>query len=336
MLFRSPHRQNRKNTGGFSGGARRNQRALTWQTPQQQSVADVSREFNPTGRVLEVPKSPAPAWLEQTSQGYKPTLTEALGAIPFSSSLATLKPHDYGVIKFCGIPYSVTKNEILVAMGRQAQVVQMPAGTKFFAVHIIMDRNTGKTMDAFVEVSKPQEAALVADSFTRRLMSGRPLKIGDRAVDVELSSQEELMGNLFPRTKFTTWKGSVPKVNDAGDMYFPGQPARGFDGFVGSEEMVMLIKFANQPSRVSCPPFGTSHRCTDKNSLVSLRFSFAEPHLRVHHLNACEVPVVGSLRMHPFRPQEALQRYRELRAVSCLHSACRRCSSLRADAKPAQ
>ena len=129
----------------------------------------------------------------------------------------------------------------------------MPVGTPYFAVHIIMDRNSGKTMDAFVEVSSTREALNIAGQVARRASAGRTIKLGDRQVDVEISSQEELMKELFPRTKNVEWVGNTPRVIDEDTEYFSNVQALGFDGFVGSEEMVMLVKFAENPSRVSRP-----------------------------------------------------------------------------------
>lgn len=304
--FETPRRRNRNNTSDYTGRRHNNSIAGINQSPHGQRALEGPREYTEFGRVLAPITSPPPSWLARTSQGYKPDLSEALGAIPFASPLARLKPQTYGVIKFLNIPYNTTKNELLACLGRNAQVVPMAAGTPYFAVHIIMDRNTGKTNDAFIEVTRQQEAVTIVNSFTRRLMAGRQLRIGERLVDVELSSQEELMHHLFPRAKFVTWNGSVPTINFDGDTYFVGQPAIGFDGFVGSEEMVMLVKFADMPSRVSLSPSYVSLVCVTDLSTVSFRFAFTQPHLRVRHLYYPQVPLVGSGVLRPLRPQEGV------------------------------
>lgn len=249
--YETPRRRNRTNTSGYAGRHHNSTLTGMHESPYHQRAIEGPREYTEFGRVLPPITSPPPGWLAQTMQGYKPSLKEALGALPFASPLALLKPQTYGVIKFLNIPYNTTKNELLACLGRNAQVAPMATGTPYFAVHIIMDRNTGKTMDAFIEVKGSQEAVTIVNSFTRRMAQGRQLRIGERLVDVELSSQEALMDSLFPRAKFVTWAGSVPTVNTDGDTYFIGQPAIGFDGFVGSEEMVMLVKYADMPSRVS-------------------------------------------------------------------------------------
>jgi hypothetical protein len=127
----------------------------------------------------------------------------------------------------------------------------MPGGSPYFAVHIIMDRNSGKTMDAYLEVATPREALSIVTQVQRRTQNGRTLKIGDRHVDIEVSSQEDLMKELFPCAKNVEWVNNTPRVIDEDTEYYADVKALGFDGFVGSEEMVMLVKFADNPGRVS-------------------------------------------------------------------------------------
>ena len=63
-----------------------------------------------------------------------------------------------------------------------------------------MDRATGKTMDCYVEFFSVAGALATLEKINSRR---RPLKLGcspvDRVVDVELSSQEALMKDMFPR-----------------------------------------------------------------------------------------------------------------------------------------
>lgn len=75
---------------------------------------------------------------------------------------------------------------------------------------------------------------------------GHQLRLGDRAVDVELSSQDELLKQLFPRAKNVVWEGGVPII-EASDEPFN----TGFKSFVTGEEMVMVVRHAEQPHRVS-------------------------------------------------------------------------------------
>ena len=114
-----------------------------------------------------------------------------------------------------------------------------------------MERGSGKTMDAFIEVSAPYEAKRVVEQFTRRAMSGRPARIGDRVVEVEMSSQEDFMSEMFPRAKNVVWDGATPKILVNTEEFYPGQLSAGFTGFLTPEELVMVVKHAEAPHRVS-------------------------------------------------------------------------------------
>ena len=144
------------------------------------------------------------------------------------------------------IPYTVTKNEIIAAVGRTARLVSQPPGSPFYAIHIIMERSSGKTNDCFVEVESPDEVRLVISNFERRCMSNRAPRIGDRPVYVEKSSHEELMRELFLRARCVHWEGQIPHVYETEEMYNSG-----FNGFVTEEEMFCTRRHAKAPNRVS-------------------------------------------------------------------------------------
>ncbi|KAG0264002.1 hypothetical protein BG011_007562 [Mortierella polycephala] len=76
-------------------------------------------------------------------------------------------------------------------------------------VHILMERGTGKTINsAFVELAlTPHQAGMVAEARNLKVLKGR-------VVTVELSSQDELMRNVFPK-----WVGQF--VN--GEPVVPGE-----------------------------------------------------------------------------------------------------------------
>jgi hypothetical protein len=62
-----------------------------------------------------------------------------------------------------------------------------------------------------------------------------------------MSGQDALMKELFPRAKNVVWHGGGnPIIVDTNEPYNSG-----FKNFVTSEEMVMLVKHAEQPHRVS-------------------------------------------------------------------------------------
>lgn len=120
-------------------------------------------------------------------------------------------------------------------------MVSMPRGTGSYAIHIIMERATAKSNDCFVEFETFDAAAAEAD----RLQSGRRL-VGHRRARIELSCQEALMDELFPRAKCVTWIGCEPDVRENKDEYLSG-----FQGFVTGEEMHATARIAQNPQRVS-------------------------------------------------------------------------------------
>ena len=101
------------------------------------------------------------------------------------------------------------------------------------------------------EILAAAEATYVVNQIQKRIMQGRPPKVGDRQVEVLFSSQEELMGELFPRAKNVRWEGSAPVVLDNPQMFYPGVEAADFTGFLQGEEVVMVVKHAETPFRVS-------------------------------------------------------------------------------------
>lgn len=185
------------------------------------------------------------------------------------------------------IPYSVTKQEILAFLGRNAKIITPDLGG---AVHIIMERSTSKTMDCYVEFFSAGDALAAVNKFMRNRDDGRHPRIGDRHVTVELCGQDALMKELFPRAKNVIWHGGSPSIVESDDPYNSG-----FKGFVTSEEMVMLVKHAEQPHRVSGHSFEMlvlgalfQHLCafvyvlTQHDQIVAFQPTLFTAHVRVH------------------------------------------------------
>lgn len=129
-------------------------------------------------------------------------------------------------------------------MGRHAGILGPELGG---GIHIIMERSTAKTMDAFVEFKSQKDAEIAARrlSFTE---SGRYPRLGTRHVDITLSSPDELLHDLFPRAKCIQWQNGMPKLLPNTDPY-----AAGFQGFLTSEEIRGLVAHAKNPARVRNP-----------------------------------------------------------------------------------
>jgi hypothetical protein len=205
---------------------------------------------------------PPPAWLFEVCN-QQPTLDEAMESLPFSNPYETVPFRGNGVVKFNNIPYTALKSELLSALGRNARPVSMPLGSPYYAVHIIMDRNTGKTAEtAFIELPTARDAMNTVRAINRRAEDGsRALKIGNREVTVQVSTTEELMEALFPHARAVEWTGYTPRVIDVDTQFYPDHKGLGFTGFCGNEELSMLVKFAEHTSRVSQPSMFMRHTC---------------------------------------------------------------------------
>ena len=119
-----------------------------------------------------------------------------------------------------------------------------------------MERVTSKTLDCFVEFVDLGEAVSAVNRFEQNRQGGRG-RLGQRHVDVELSTQGELMKELFPKAKNVQWDGPRPKIipRDHNDKYNSG-----FQGFIIKEELIMLLKHVESPQRVSRSPSASSSK----------------------------------------------------------------------------
>ena len=140
------------------------------------------------------------------------------------------------------MPYDITRELIYAFLGNHAKTITPDLGP---CIHIMMDRSTGKTQDCFIEFFSVPDARAWYTVIMRR--GPHHNKIGDRMLEVELSSQEELMKELFPRARCVIWNGAngvqIKETEEAFDS--------GFKGFITQEELKGLIHHAEQPHRVS-------------------------------------------------------------------------------------
>ena len=170
--------------------------------------------------------------------------TTTIGGVPFIDAAEFAKPGTYGVIKIMNIPFNVTRQEIVHFLGRSPGVIE--TATMGCAVHIIMERSTSKTMDCFVEFQTVQAAADQVRRQENLAMSGRIPRLGTRHVIVEMSTQDALLADMFPRAKRLLWQNGYPRVMTNFDPY-----SSGFSGFFTKEEMTGLVRHAEYPQRVS-------------------------------------------------------------------------------------
>jgi hypothetical protein len=222
--------------------------------PAYQSSLVVVRNANTKGNAaafLAVDTKPMPEFFAHIGRGIKPTVNEFFFVMPVIEPCRIAAPSNAGVVRIRNIPYSTPRAEITAFVGRSAKLVAQPLGSPYFAVHVLMERHTGKTMDAFIEVRNPAEAHFIVNQFSKRSREGRQPRIGDRFVEIEVSNQETLMRELFPRAKNVSWEGATPKIHVIEEFYYPGVPAAGFTGFLQPEEITMVVKHAETPHRVS-------------------------------------------------------------------------------------
>ncbi|CZT13150.1 uncharacterized protein RCO7_06340 [Rhynchosporium graminicola] len=208
--------------------------------------------FGPTPHHLDpfvgggmLPKPTTSPELRRLTANGKPSISEALesGNLPFVEYCRQSREDTWGVIKIKNIPYSVNRPEVLAFLGRNARIINEQ---DFEPVHIVMERVTSKTLDCYVEFINFTEAVNAVNRFETNRTGGRGGRLGQRHVEVELSSQEQLMHDLFPKAKNVTWAGSRPliKPRDLNDRFNSG-----FQGFLSKEELVMLVKHVEAPQR---------------------------------------------------------------------------------------
>ncbi|THW16932.1 hypothetical protein D6D24_04185 [Aureobasidium pullulans] len=234
---------------------------------------------------------PDPDWVSVHMHAL-PSIDEVYQHIPFVDTAADSVASTAGVIKIGNIPYGTTKNEVIAALGRTTRIAHQPRGASYLAIHIIMERSTGKTMDCYVELNTVAEAQAAVAGFQQRCVNSRHPRIGDRHVDIELSSQEELMKELFPRAKCVNWDGHTPQVYTTEEAFNSG-----FQGFVTSEEMVMITKHAETPQR---SPF--AQRCVNRTyeTMISLMHKYpwhAISHITLRERTAIFISAVTQLRV---------------------------------------
>ncbi|KAJ5342165.1 Nucleotide-binding alpha-beta plait [Penicillium brevicompactum] len=146
-----------------------------------------------------------------------------------------------GVLMITNIPFTVTRQEVNSFLGRGNQPIGDRDGPH---IHVIMERSTGKTMDCFVEYVSDADAEKACARLNRNYDLGSAPRMGNRHVDVEMSSPEQLMKALFPLTKCVEWNDGSPVEEENNDHW-----STGFDGFLTDEELFCLVRHAEQPHR---------------------------------------------------------------------------------------
>ncbi|OBT42357.1 hypothetical protein VE00_06472 [Pseudogymnoascus sp. WSF 3629] len=175
--------------------------------------------------------------------GAKPNVEVAFDSanMPFVEPARTHPGHrTTGVVRISNIPFSCTLQEISAFLGRNAKLI--PEADE--PIHIVMERVTSKTMDAFVEFVDINEAVNSVTRYESNRAGGRGGRLGERHVALEVCGHELFMQALFPKAVNVVWKGSDPQISNEHDRYNSG-----FKGFISREELVMLVKHVEAPQR---------------------------------------------------------------------------------------
>lgn len=195
-----------------------------------------------TAPLREVGESTKLVLLTDTRSGL-PTLADAMDPtnFPFVESARMAKPMNWGIVKLKNIPFATTRAEVIAFLGRNSKILN----DSDEGVHIIMDKVTSKTMDAYVEFVSLEDAMRAVERHRLNVASGRYSRLGERTIEVEVTSQGHLMKDLFPIARGVFWYGVVPEILP----YNHNQPWDNFKGFISEEEMVMLVKHVEVPHR---------------------------------------------------------------------------------------
>lgn len=156
----------------------------------------------------------------------------------------------------------MTRAEIVAFLGRNSKILNDTEEP----VHIIMESVCCKTNDAYVEFMSAQAAVAAVERHRKNVSSGRHYRLGDRAVELELSSQTALMKDLFNRAKGVRWEGARPAVLPD----HPTEPWNRFKGFIAVEQMTMLKKHVDCPQRVGFSPSSEQSLCPLAHAVSSL------------------------------------------------------------------
>ncbi|KAL5598324.1 uncharacterized protein BROUX77_006158 [Berkeleyomyces rouxiae] len=200
------------------------------------------------------PLSQSPLLLELLQFG-RPTGNRALHSrfFPFSIASAEVsEPLNLPVVKLTNIPFSVSREQVVLFLGCHHR-----APDSFEPIHIIMCRNTGKTMEVFIELLSDSDVVALCMRYEEGKRTNQPIKMGDRAVTVSPSSQEELMHRIFPTASGIAWKGQRPALKRTRGLM--GLPGHKFRGFISEEEMTMVVRHVEYPLK---SPF--SRNCPER------------------------------------------------------------------------
>lgn len=127
-------------------------------------------------------------------------------------------------------------------------------GTQKYPIHILMERASGKCLDAWLELPDQITADQVMKRYNSLVDSGKVPRINNRVINLYPSTQGEVMAAIFPRAKDIFWDPvtgipiKVRRIEDAEEKY-----SASFRGFLTKEELFMTTQHAIVPDRAAFP-----------------------------------------------------------------------------------
>ena len=148
-----PFAQRPKNMPSYRGGQGRKQNRVG----PRVKVEDYIRHVQPQEPPYNGPGQIDPVLSQFVTNGIS-SPTSVMDHVPFVNKIAGLGPSRGGVVRISDIPYGIDRKSILALWGPNARIKVVPPQTPYYAIYVIMERNSGKTMDAFVEFETQRDA----------------------------------------------------------------------------------------------------------------------------------------------------------------------------------
>ncbi|EPS28431.1 hypothetical protein PDE_03377 [Penicillium oxalicum 114-2] len=165
---------------------------------------------------------------------------QAPQACPIGCDVDTSLRSCPAVVKIENAPYGVTRQEVKQLFGQTARL------TENWPIHILMERSTGKTTDCYVEFASDIDAEEAIQRIQNQHDGHQGPRMGNRLIEVTMSSPDALMKAVFPLTKGIKWERGRPvQVLKREDEFW----STGFDGFLTDEELFCTARHAREPNR---------------------------------------------------------------------------------------
>ncbi|KAF2859680.1 hypothetical protein K470DRAFT_95009 [Piedraia hortae CBS 480.64] len=175
-------------------------------------------------------------------------LEKILAEMPIIEPCRMANPSCAGVIRIIDIALETTRAEVIDMMTQYIELVRMPSGSPFFAVHMRSDPENIKTLEAYVEVATLELAKALVEYFEASRQRHVFQYIGNFSVRLQLSSQDALMRALLPSAKIS-WVDGVPVLWRGNRLV----PAAEFEGFITHSELYQMVTLVKESGETSLP-----------------------------------------------------------------------------------